>query len=316
MKRFSLVAALTALLLVLFAPTAVAAEPGANVGQALVAINRNVDIPSGDHLDTLVVVSGDATISGDVRTIVVLNGTATLSGATAETLVVLDGSAALQAGTTVSGDVRTFHGTVTQEPGATVGGSVEPLDVNLAALGVLLIPAFILFFIGLVVAALVAALLVAAFAARQVRGVETIIAREPVQSIVAGVVGTIALPIVGILLVMTIVGAPVGLGVLVVVLPALAFLSWVVAAIMVGDWLVARRRGAAEPDRPYVAAIVGVIVLGFLGLFPFVSTIATLFGAGGLLIAAWRVLRREGLPTDGTPATPVGPVPGTALGAS
>ena len=94
----------------------------------------------------------------------------------------------------------------------------------------------------------------------------------------------------------TVVGAPIGLAVLFVLLPALAFLAWLVAAIWIGDWIVVRIRGAAEPDRPYRAAVVGVIALSVAGMLPFVTGIATLFGFGALLLAAWRMFRREGSP--------------------
>jgi hypothetical protein len=296
MRRFFLVAAAAAFLLAFFVPTALAAQPIADRGTVLVAINRAVDIPAGDQLDTLLVIDGDARISGDVRTIVVAGGTATLSGATAENLTVLNGSADLQAGTTIAGDVRTFRGTVTQQTGASVQGSVTTLDADLAALAVLLIPAFILLFIGLGLTAVVSALLVAAFAARQVRDVESLISREPGQVLVAGIAGTVLLPVIAIVLMMTIVGAPIGLALLFVLLPAMAFVGWIVAAIWIGDWIVARRRGAPEPDRPYRAAVLGVVVLAVAGLLPFVSAIATLFGFGALLVTAWRMLRPGGRP--------------------
>ena len=53
-----------------------------------------------------------------------------------------------------------------------------------------------------------------------------------------------------------------------VLLPAMALLAWIVAAIWIGDWLVDRMRGAVEPDRPYRAAVLGVIVLGAAGCSP------------------------------------------------
>jgi hypothetical protein len=293
MKRLLVIATTAAFLLGLGAPAALAAEPFADTGRVLVSINGPVDIPAGDRLDALVVLGGDARVSGDVRTIVVAGGTATLAGATVETLAVLDGSADLQAGTTVQGDVRTLDGTVTRQSGAAVWGSVKTLDADLAALGVLLIPAFILLFLGLGLAAVAAALLVAAFGARQVREAESLIRREPGQVIVAGIVGTVALPLLAIALIATVVGAPIGFALLFVLLPAVAFLAWIVAAIWIGDWLVARMRGAAEAERPYVAAVLGVIVLAVAGLLPFVTAIATLFGFGALLLAAWRMLRHE-----------------------
>lgn len=314
MKRLTLATTLVVVLLALFAaaaPAAFAAEPLENTGSTLVAINRSVDVPAGDRLDTLIVAGGDARISGDVSRIVVARGTATLTGATAGSLLVVNGTADLQAGTTVTGDVRTLSGSVTQEAGSVVRGGISRLDGNAAGLAVILVPLFILLFIGLGLAALVAAVFVAAFGARQVRSVESLISREPGEVLVAGIVGSIALPLVSILLVLTVVGAPVGIASLVLVLPAIAFLSWIVAAIWIGDWLVARRRGAPETGRPYVAAIVGVIALALAGLLPFVSTVATLFGFGGLLLAGWRTFRGGGsrmsvAPTL-TPPSPAAP---------
>jgi hypothetical protein len=153
-------------------------------------------------------------------------------------------------------------------------------------------------FIGLGLAAIAAALAVATFAARQVRAVEALISRQPGQVLVAGIAGAVVLPVVAVLLVMTVIGAPIGLALLLVVLPAIAFLAWLVAAIWIGDWIVARLRGAPEPDRPYRAALLGVFVLAAAGLVPFVTAIATLFGFGALLVAGWRVLR-GGVPAPG-----------------
>ncbi len=299
MRRLLSVATAVALLMVIFAPAALAAEPVRDTGTLLVAVNRNVDVPAGEHLDTLVVVGGDATIAGDIGTIVVARGTATLTGATARTLVVVNGNAALRAGTTVSGDVRTLDATVTQAPGATVGGSTSSLDADLAAIAVFMIPVFIVLFVGFALAGLAAALFVAAFAARQVRSVESIISRQPGQSLVAGIAASIVLPTLAVLLMLTVVGAPIGMAVLFVMLPAMAFLAWLVAAIWIGDWIVIRMRGATEPDRPYLASVVGVIVLAAAGMLPFVSAIATLFGFGALVLAAWRTFRREPLTLGG-----------------
>jgi hypothetical protein len=293
MRRLVVMAATLAFLLGVGAPAVLAAEPALDAGRLLVSVNRAVDIPAGEHLDTLVVVGGDARIAGDVTTIIVARGTATLTGATARTLVVLDGSADLQAGTTVSGDVRTLDGTVSQAPGSTVGGSVRTLDADLAAIGILLIPAFFLLMLGFGLAVIAAALLVAAFAARQVRAVESLIARQPGHVLVAGIAGSIGLPILAILLIVSVLGAPIGLAMLFILLPAVAFLAWIVAAIWVGDWILGRVRGHVEPVHPYLAAVVGVIVLAVAGVLPFVTAIATLFGFGGLLLAAWRTLRPE-----------------------
>ncbi|HYM84920.1 MAG TPA: hypothetical protein VEY67_12300, partial [Candidatus Dormibacteraeota bacterium] len=102
-----------------------------------------------------------------------------------------------------------------------------------------------------------------------------------------------------VLLLVTVVGAPVGVALFILLSP-LTFLAWIVAAMWVGDWIVARVRGPREPERPYRAAFVGVIVLAIAGIVPFVSAIATFFGLGGLLLAGWRGLGRS------APAAPAG----------
>ena len=304
MKRLLVMAATVAYILTLGAPAVLAAEPIRDGGRVLVSVNGPVDIPAGDHLDTLVVVGGDARISGDVHSIVLVRGSATLAGATTDSLVVVNGTADLQAGTTVRGDVRTLNGSVTQQPGSAVTGSVKTLDADLAALGLLLIPAFILLFIGFGLATVAAALLVAAFGARQVRAVESLIVQKPGHVLLAGIAGMVAFPFVAMVLIATVIGAPLGFALLLIMWPAIAFLGWIVAAIWIGDWIVARFRGTPEPDRPYLAAVVGAIVLAFAGVLPFVSAIATLFGFGALLLTAWRVLRPETPLGETGPALP------------
>ncbi len=293
MRRLLAIATSVAILLILFVPTAFAAEPTTTSGSVVLSVNGTVDIPSGQHVDTVIVVDGSARISGDADTIVVARGTATLSDATVGTLVVVDGSADLQGGTVVRGDVRTLHGAVTQQPGAVVQGSVRALDTDLAALALLMIPVLIVFMVGIAIAGILAALAVAAFGARQVREVEALISERPGHVLVAGIIGSVALPVLAFMLIMTVVGAPIGLALLFMVLPAIAFLGWLVAAIWIGDWIVTAMRGSREPGRPYRAAILGVIALAVLGVVPFVGTIATLFGFGALLLAAWHVLRPE-----------------------
>ncbi len=212
----------------------------------------------------------------------------------------MNGTADLGSGTRISGDVRTFDASVTQAADAVVSGSVRTFERNAAAFALVLIPLFLLFLLGLAVAGMAVALLVAAFWARQVRNAEALITREPGTVLVAGIAGSVILPILAVLATVTIVGAPLGLGALFIVLPALALLGWIVAAIWVGDWILGRSGGARETGRPYRAAVVGVIVLAVAGLVPFVSAIATLFGFGALLVMAWRILRPPTQPLGAT----------------
>lgn len=300
MRRLYAIATSVAILLILFVPSAFAAEPVPADRGAIIVVDGSVDVPAGQHVGAIVVVDGTANISGTADTIVVAGGTATLAGATAHTLVVVDGSVTLGAGTTITGDVHALRATLNRLDGSVIEGQVLGTETNLAAFALLLIPLLIVLTVGFALAMLVAGLVVAAFGSRQVREVEDLITAEPGPVLVAGIAGTILLPLLSVLLIMTIVGAPIGFVLMFAVLPVLALLGWLVAAIWIGDWLLARGRGSREPGRPYRAAVVGVLVLAIAGVLPFVAGIATLFGFGGLVLAAWRMLRPRP-----SPAAPV-----------
>jgi hypothetical protein len=310
MRRLFAIAASVALLLGLFVPAALAAgpdRPGSFAGGFILSADGVVDVPGGQHVDTVIVLRGSATIAGNVDTVIIANGSATFTGATVGTLVVADGTADLGAGTTVTGAVRTIRATVTQQPGSVIGGSFQALDADvtafIAGIALLLIPLLLVLLVGFVLAAVAAGLFVATFAARQVREVEALITDRPGHALLAGIGGTIILPVLAILLVVSVVGAPIGFALAFLGLPVLGFVGWLVAAIWVGEWLLTRSQGRREPGRPYRAAVVGVVVLGLAGILPFVSAIATLFGVGGLLLAAWRILRPE------APSAPAGAWP-------
>ncbi len=313
MQRLLAITASAAVLILALAPAAFAADPVRSAGRgAIVSVNGSVDVPAGQTIDAIVVVDGTATIEGAAGSIVVVHGTATLTGATVRELVVVDGAAILGAGTVVTGDVATLRGTITADPAAVVQGRMTTLDASLAGLAVLMIPLIIVLTVGFGLAMIAAGLLVAAFGARQVRAAGELISRRPGQVLVAGIAGSVVLPLLAGLLVMTVVGAPIGLAVLFGVLPVLALAGWLVAAIWVGEWLIAKSRGAHESGRPYRAAVLGVIVLAIAGLLPLVSGLATLFGFGALLLAAWGTLRPEPVAVAGLGAEGWGPRAQTA----
>lgn len=305
MRRLFAVAATVAILILALAPAALAADTATWTGRgAIISVDGTVDVPAGQTVDGVVVVNGTATVEGTVGSVVVVHGTATLTGATARHLVVVDGTANLGAGTTVTGDITTVRGDVLRDASAVVAGRTTALDANLAALALALIPVLIVISIGVYVAMVVAGIALAAFGARQTRTAEALITRKPGQTLVAGLIATILLPILFGVLAFTVIGTPIGLAMLLVGLPLLAFIGWLVAAIWVGDWLLSKR-GTPEVEHPYRAAILGVVVLAVAGILPFVSAIATLFGVGAVVLAAWTGFRPE-TPTP-APMSPTGP---------
>jgi hypothetical protein len=303
MKRLIPVIATIVLLMGLAAPAVLAAGPTKPGGEVLMAFNGDITVPAGEQADVVIVTNGTATIAGQVNNVVVISGSAILDGATLQNVFVTNGSVALGAGTTVSGDVRTIDATVTQDPTAVVTGSIRAADADLIAFGAAIVPLIVLFMLGFALVTVVAALALAALAARQVRSAEALISHEPVETFLFGLAGLIVVPLAAILAMVTIIGLPLGLAILLMVWPAAAFAGYLVAGIWIGEWLL-YRGGTPPPERPYLASVVGLLVLTVAGIVPFVTPIASLFGFGAVLLLAWRTFIQHGAsPVVTPPAT-------------
>ena len=305
MRRLSIILAAAALALSLAAPAVLAAEPRFDrTGQVLIAFNGDVTVPAGESADAVLVTGGTATIAGQVESVVVFDGDVVLQGATVKTVFATGGTVAIDATSTVTGDVRTLDSTVTVDPSATVGGNVSSINADLVAATAVLAPAIMLFMLGLALVTIVAGLALAALGARQVRAAEALITREPGETILFGLAGLVVIPLIAVLAMVTIIGAPLGLAILLMVWPAAAFAGYLVAGIWIGEWLL--HRGATErPARPYLAAVVGLVILQVISLIPLVGAVASLIGFGAVLLLAWRTFRGTSTtqPATSPPAT-------------
>jgi hypothetical protein len=293
------------LALALVPAVARAADALPSSGRVLISTSGDITIPAGEQADAVIVINGTATIAGTVNVLVVVDGTAVTQGATLENIVVVRSSAQLDATTHVLNDVRTFDSNVTQAPGATVDGTVGGIEGDLVGFAWFLAAAAVILWIGIAICTLVAALVLAAMAARQVRAAGTLISSEPGKTALVGFLSLFVIPILAVLAMITLVGIPVGIALLIFVWPTLGFIGYLVAAIWIGEWLLGRSSPGVVRDRPYLAAVVGVLVAGILGFIPVFTFIISMFGIGAVILAGWRVFR------GGARA----PSPGPAMGA-
>jgi hypothetical protein len=299
------------LALAVFVPAAFAAEPAMlNTGRVLISIEGDVTLPVGQHADAVIVVGGTGTIRGEVNTVVAIDGMAVLDGARAETIVAIRSPVTLTGGAVVTGDVLTLESAINKVGNVQIGGEVRDITAGLVGFGLVFAGALVLWFIGLGIAAILAGLLLAALATRQVREAEAIISREPVRAFVAGLLGLVGIGLVGVLAIITIIGAPIGFGLLGAVLPFLSMLGFLVTGIFIGEWIVRQLQPGTVHERPYLAALVGILLMVVLSIVPFVSGIATLFGVGALLILAWRTYRGPVTPEVAAPIGAPVPMPG------
>lgn len=292
------VATILASVLLLAAAAVASAADGTTTGTGRVIVSSgDVTVGPAEQLDAVVVANGTATIAGQVDTVAVFDGDVVLTGdASVQNILDVGGTVTLGPGTTVHGNVWTVGATVERDPAAIVEGTIGSLETQLAALGALLVPLLVLVSIGAGLVAIVGALVVAALASRQIRTAEDVIRRRPGTALGVGILGVLVPPFVAVLMMVTVVGIPLGLTFLFVAWPAVGLAGYLLAAIFIGDAIVARMRGGVVEDRPYLASVLGVVVLAVAGIVPFVSAIASLFGLGAVVVTAWDVWRREPAP--------------------
>ena len=289
-KLFVLLAAL-ALALGMTGSVLAAGEELPHTGRVLFVAGGDIEVAADEQADAVIVINGDARIEGTVNSLVVVEGTATVTGATVEGIAIINGTLELGAGTTVLGDIGQLNSEVITAEGVEVGGSVNDLTGNVAGFGVFIGFAALAIWVGVGIATLIVGLLMAGLAARQTRSATSLIRLEPGRTFLVGLLAVIVPPILAVLAMVTIVGIPAGLGLLIVVWPLVAFVGYVVAAIWLGEWLLGRRDGSVPAERPYAAATVGLLVAFVIGLVPFVSVVLSILGLGAVVLAAWRTLR-------------------------
>ena len=276
--------------------------------RALIRMGGDVTVDNAQREDAVVVFGGNATIRGDVRFVAVVGGDAVLDGARVEELVVVDGEAVLLGTTRVDGDVNLIDATLDQEASATILGEVTEDSTYRMGRGLL---AFgLLIGLGFSLAVIVWGLLAAAIAPAGMRRAGAAISDEAGRVLVAALLVWFVLPLLAGLLASTVVGLPVGLGILLVLLPALGFLGYLVAGIWLGDVALGALRHRVSAVHPYASAAAGLFLLLVLGWIPFLGALVTVaavaLGSGALALLAWRRFRAPtvaDLPATGVSAS-------------
>jgi hypothetical protein len=120
-----------------------------------------------------------------------------------------------------------------------------------------------------------------------------------------GVAIAIAVPLIAVLALVTLVGIPFGIALLLAAIPVL-LIAYVTSA-----WMVGRRVLRSRSAGRWAALLVGWLILRVLALIPVVGGLvwlaATVVGLGALAVALWRA-RRPGAPAA-RPEAPAAPAP-------
>jgi hypothetical protein len=237
--------------------------------------------------DDVVVMVGPVTIAEPVGgDVVVFSGGVTVSAPVAGNLVVFSGPATLASGGRIGGDV--VYGE--QRPDvadAAVGGSITRLSTPGEGFG---FAAGFGFWLAYSVSSLLIGLLLLWLAERALQSAFATAAERPGTAVAWGLALVIGLPIVVVLALLTVVGIPFGVALLLAMLPLFA------VAYTTSCWLLGRRL-VRPPRSPMLAFLAGWAILRVLALVPvaggLVSFAAVVFGLGVLVIAIWRARTRS-----------------------
>lgn len=251
---------------------------------AFVVLSGRADVPEGEQVGDLVVFHGSSTVDGTVNgSLTAFDAPVTISGRVNGDVVVFNGRVELRDGANVTGDVVSQSAPTVAE-GATIEGETQRIQTNFnwdqfgwagrlawwlaVTLSTLVVGVVLLWLVG--------------------RGAGGIVeaARTGIgPSIGWGLLAFFGLPILGIIALVTIVGIPLGLGVL-AALGLIYALGYSATAWIVG------RRILREPTAWILAFLAGWAILRVLALIPVVGGLvgwaAVVFGLGALTVAIWR----------------------------
>jgi hypothetical protein len=261
-----------------------------------VVITGRVVVAQDERVGDVVILNGDALIDGRVDgSVFALNGDVAVRGSVKDDVHALNGRVTADGGARVGGDV-TSREKARISPAATVDGDVKSVSRRFA-LGQIGAVTAILLWLAVVLSTLVLGLLFILIAPRAADATADAGRTAVGASIGLGIAAAIGLPILGFILLASVIGLPLGT----VVLLGLGFLftlSYVASAYFLG------RRLVRPPRSRFLAYLAGWGILSVAGLIPILNVIvliaATVYGLGTIVVAIFRARRgpREPAPAD------------------
>lgn len=258
-----------------------------------IVFSGTVTVPQGERVGEVVVFSGRVEVHGVVTgDVVVLEGPVTVTGQVNGSVIAADGVIRLAESARVGGDVLAGE-PVQIRPGAKVAGDTRgetrfSLEAPLAVLGELLGP------ISISISVLLVGLVLVLLAPRAADAVVDALGAAPLASLGWGALVLISLPVASVALVVSVLGVPLGLALI------LSLGLWWLVGLAWAAWCAGRALVRAPHGRVR-AFLAGWAILAAVGLVPLLNaaawTLAPVLGVGAMLVAAWRA--REGRRRDG-----------------
>jgi hypothetical protein len=288
---------LTALLAVLLI------SEGASAATDHVVITGGAVVPSGQTAGDVIVVDGDVRIDGRATgDVVSVSGPIRVEGSVDGDVIAVSDRVFLGPSARVGGDLRYGDERPVLAPGARVAGQVSKEDWADAGSGWGWL-SVLAWWLAVSVSTLVVGALLVWLAPGALYAAERAVREHLGAAIGLGVAIAIGVPLLAILALVTLVGIPFGIALLLAGIPVL------LVAYATGAWIVGRRVLRNGSSSQWGALLAGWGILRLAALLPIVGGLvglaATVVGLGALTVALWRA-RRAGA----TPARPEAPAAG------
>ena len=301
---FVLSALLVAPALLVAAP-AVAAPGGTqsrNRDDTQVVVTGRVVVAPQEKVGDVVILNGDARINGRVDgSVFALNGDVTVRGSVRHDVVAMNGRVVAEGGAHIGGDVSSREDARISR-GATVDGDVKSVSRRFA-LGQVGVVAVLLLWFAVILSTLVFGLLLLLIAPRAADAFADAGRTAVGASIGLGIAAAVGLPLLGLILLASVLGLPLG-AVVLLTLGFVYMLGYVASAYFLGRLIL------RPPLNRFLAYLVGWAILSVAGLIPVLNVLvliaATVYGLGMIVVATFRARRgpRVTAPADTARAAP------------
>jgi hypothetical protein len=273
-----------------------------------VVITGGAIVPLGQTAGDVIVIDGPVTIAGRATgDVVSVSGPVRVTGRVDGDLIAVSDRATLGPRARVGGDLRYGDERPVLASGASVGGELSNEDWADAAAGWGWVSA-LWWWLAVSVSTLIVGALLVWLAPGALRAAERAVRDHLGATIGWGVAIAIGVPLLAVLALVTLVGIPFGVALLMAAIPVL-LIAYATAA-----WIVGRRVLRSRSSSRWAALFAGWGILRVLALIPFVGAlvglVATVVGLGALTVALWHAR------TPGAPATTEAPAAGRAAPAA
>ena len=271
-----------------------------------VVITGGVVVPAGQTAGDVVVLDGTVTIAGHATgDVVSVAGPVRVTGRLDGDLIAVSDRAFLGPTARVDGDLRYGDESPVLARGASVGGKISNEDWADAANGWGWV-SWLAWWLAVSVSTLIVGALLVFLAPGALYAAERAVRERLGVTVLWGVAIAIGIPLLAVLALVTLVGIPFGIALLLAAVPVL------VVAYTTSAWVLGRRVLRNRSTSPWAALLVGWGILRVLALIPIAGALvglaATVVGLGALAVALWRARRlgapaaRHETPPPGRPA--------------